>query len=155
MDNDFEQPLEEIGDKYVHPHELLGKPFSEPDPCKDDSSYLFVAAETDGFSDAVVALLIGALRNRKSVNCRESACWLCQCAELPSLTPHVIRAMKLEHRCRKRSEYGLYVNYFLADFVAEKMLRPMLAIWKNPATDSYSKSVARDFLQRFLAKPLA
>ena len=122
---------------------------------KDPSTYLFVAAETEGFTAGVIALLIGALRNRKSVVCRESAVWLCECAELDSLTPHVIRAMKLECRCPEHSQHGHYVNYFLAEFVSESVLRPMLEIWKHPESDAYSKSVSAEFLARHLSESLA
>jgi hypothetical protein len=44
------------------------------------------------------------------------------------------------------------VNAFLT--FGEPMLEPMLAMWASSKLDAYSRDVAREFLTRFLSKPM-
>ncbi|MCE9616515.1 MAG: hypothetical protein K8T26_19750 [Lentisphaerae bacterium] len=117
---------------------------------KHESDYLFMAAEDD-FTRAI-PLILAALKNRKSADCRESALWLLECYADPKFIPHALCALKRETRCRENSETYLYVSFFLS--FGERLLKPLLAVWRDRGSDAYSRKVAGGYLSRFLSRPL-
>ena len=145
--NPFEQNESRMQDQPDAYEELKEPP--RPDRLHE-SDYLFIAAEED--FDRAIPLILAALKNRKSADCRESALWLLECYADPRLTPPILHALKREVRCRVKSETYLYVNCLLS--FGEPLLPPLLAIWSDRDSDVYSRAVAREYLTRFLTQPL-
>ena len=155
MDDDFETPLEEIPDqsKERELDELFGPPLYPEHPENDSSSFLYRMAAED--FEKALPFLIGGLRNRRNVRIRDAAVFLAGCHGQPEeLGRHVLRALKMEAKCRRKVLVSVYAGCFI-DLGGEEFVKPMLEIWNHPESDSYSKSVAAEFLARHLSESLA
>jgi hypothetical protein len=119
------------------------------DPEDDDSSYLFIAAEED-FKNAIPNILC-ALYMGESKNVRESCIFLIGCYGDPKLLGHVLKSLERERGFEDKVDEYIYINCLLD--LGEIAVKPMLELWKFES-DSYVRDVAREFLSRWLMKPL-
>ena len=120
------------------------------DPKLDDSSYLFIAAEED--LKTAIPNILCALYMGESTNIRESCIFLIGCYSDPRLAHHVVNSLVRERGFEDKVDEYIYINCLLE--LGAVSVKPMLEIWKDLESDSYVRDVAREFLSRWLMKPL-
>ncbi len=125
--------------------ELLGEPVRT-----DDANHLWIAAEED--FDAAIPMILEELAENRSNNLRESCVFLLDCYADPRHANHVLNSLQREHTLAKQAEQSIYVNCLLT--FGERVLKPMMEIWMDSQADAYRREVAKEFLTRFLSKPL-
>jgi hypothetical protein len=132
-------------DRSMYLKELYGEPVHS-----DDADHIFIAAEEN--FDAAIPMILAELSKGGSKNRRESCVFLLDCYADPRFADDVLQALQRENSRNRKVDDYIFVNAFLT--FGEPMLEPLLEIWKDSKSDAYSRHIAREFLGRFLSKPL-